>query len=44
MKKQFNVNQLLTKKIIEAIRISLNSPKKKVYLHEPKFIGNEYLI
>ncbi|MBT89931.1 MAG: aminotransferase DegT, partial [Spirochaetales bacterium] len=41
MKKQFNVNQSLSKKIIEAIRISLNFPKKKVYLHEPKFIGNE---
>jgi len=41
MKKISNVNRLLSKKIVKAIRQGLKFPKKKVYLHEPKFFGNE---
>ena len=36
------MNQILSKKIIKAISQGLKFPKKKVYLHEPKFIGNEH--
>ena len=43
MTKHSKIDQSLSRKIIEAMCYGLNSPKKKVYLHETKFIGNELL-